>query len=141
MRNKKVAILIVLSIAAAASVIYGIVTPSSGRRRAAQPKEAVPSGEKKVEESVAPSRTRGHAVKSKYKSWKRELFVPTGGSVVSATPVLRGILSSGENLKAMIDDVIVGKGDKVGDNTVVEVRKNSVILNDGTTDFEIKLAE
>jgi len=141
MRIKKEIILVVLSIAAVASVIYGIVTPSPGRRRAAQKKEAIPSVEKKSDAPAAPARSKGHAVKSKYTSWKRELFVPTGGSVVSATPVLRGILGSGENLRAMIDDVIVGKGGKVGKNTVVDVRKDSVILNDGITDFEIKLSE
>ena len=39
----------------------------------------------------------------------------------------------------MIGDSIVGKGDKIDGNTVIEVEKEKVILNDGTKDFELKL--
>ena len=39
----------------------------------------------------------------------------------------------------MIGDAIVRKGDKVGSNTVVDVQKDKVILNDGAKNFELKL--
>jgi len=45
------------------------------------------------------------------------------------------------NPTAMIGDVIVKRGDKLGANTVVEINPDSIILNDGTKDFELKLKE
>ena len=54
---------------------------------------------------------------------------------------LNGIIASGKTFKAMIGDSIVGKGDKISGNTVLEVQKDKVILNDGTKDFELKIEQ
>jgi hypothetical protein len=39
----------------------------------------------------------------------------------------------------VINHKVVKKGDKAGKNTVVEIKGDRVILNDGSEDFEIKL--
>jgi len=48
---------------------------------------------------------------------------------------------SEKNPGAMINDTIVKNGDRIGDNTVIEIRQDKVILSDGTKDFELKLKE
>lgn len=138
MRDKKIIILIILLIFAVVSLIYGIsARPKGGAKRV----YIATGGSLQQASSQAALSTQRRAKRSKFTSWKRNPFVPTGVSGMSSNLVLSGILGSGTNLKAMIGDAIVGKGDKVGDNTVVEVKKNSVILNDGTKDFELKLKE
>jgi len=54
---------------------------------------------------------------------------------------LSGILEHGKEFKAMIGDAIVGKGDMIDGNKVIEVQRDKVILNDGKKDFELKLAK
>jgi hypothetical protein len=52
---------------------------------------------------------------------------------------LSGIIWDKKNPKAIISGKIVGIGSKVKNNLVVEIKPNSVILNDGEKDFEIIL--
>lgn len=136
MKNKKVIILIVLGIFAIISLIYGITTGPKGRSRRA---EIAVGGNFQPASSQAILSTQRRAKRSSFTSWKRNPFVPTGIPGTPSNLVLNGILSSGNNLKAMIGDNIVGKGDKIGNNTVIEIKEDRVILNDGTKDFELKL--
>ncbi len=138
MRDKKVIILIVLSIFAVVSLIYGIsVRSKSGVRKA----YIATSESLQQVSSQSNLSTQRRAKRSKFTSWKRNPFVPTGAPGTSSTLALSGILGSGNNLKAMIGGAIVGKGDKIEGNTVVEVKKDKAILNDGTKDFELKLEQ
>ena len=141
MRNKKVTVLIVLSVIAVFVLAYGIAAPPKSKGRVRQKKEDVSYGKNRKEPPVAQAQAKGHAVKSQFVSWKRRPFVPSGVPGASSNLALNGILGSGKDLKAMMGDAIVGKGDKIGNNTVVEVKKNSVILNDGAKDFELRLKE
>lgn len=138
-QDKKVIVLIILGIVAIASLIYGVVTPPRKTGRVEQKTEDVSHDKMEKKLLVPRAQAKGHAVKSKFKSWKRRPFVPANVPGSSFNLVLNGILGSGANLKAMIGAAIVSKGDKVGNNTVVDIKKNSVILNDGTKDFELKL--
>ncbi|MFA5090843.1 MAG: hypothetical protein WC510_07485 [Candidatus Omnitrophota bacterium] len=52
---------------------------------------------------------------------------------------LTGIIWDEENPLAIINDRIVKTGDKVSLNNVVAIKQESVVLNDGTKDFELKL--
>jgi len=52
---------------------------------------------------------------------------------------LTGILWDEKNPTAIINGKIIGIGDKVGGNSVVDIKKDRVILNDGFSDFELRL--
>lgn len=52
---------------------------------------------------------------------------------------LNGIVWDGENPYAIINDEIVKKGDTIDGNIVVEIREESVILDDGLEQFTLKL--
>ncbi|MDP3804349.1 MAG: hypothetical protein Q8Q87_02215 [Candidatus Omnitrophota bacterium] len=137
MRDKKFIALMVLSIFAVVSLMYGISARPKGR---AERVYITTGGNSQIlPQAAVPTQRR--AKRSKFTSWKRSPFVPTGVPGTSSSLVLSGILSSGKGLKATIGDAIVGKGDKVGGNTVVDIKKDKVILNDGTKDFELKLNE
>lgn len=71
---------------------------------------------------------------------------PGGRDSFSAAPImtfggvaLEGILWDKERPMAIINDTIREIGDKVGINTIVDIKQDRVILNDGSKDFELKL--
>ncbi|MFA6320378.1 MAG: hypothetical protein WCY36_00785 [Candidatus Omnitrophota bacterium] len=143
-QNKKAVILIALVSLALLSLLYGIFS-RPGRRNTAPVRSIVTAFNKNKVSALPESSTPAfrRAKRTQFRSWKRSPFVPKG---VPGTPyskfALNGILASGKELKAMIGDAIVGKGDKINANTtVVEVMKDKVILNDGTKNFELKLEQ
>jgi len=138
--NKKVLALIVLAIFAVISLIYGMGGKPGARNGAPRQKAEVAKNATSSVQAPAGIQMKRRVVRTKFTSWKRSPFVPKPTSDGSyAGTKLSGILTSGKELKAMMGDMVVGKGDKIGGNTVVEVRKDSVVLNDGTKDIEIKL--
>lgn len=80
---------------------------------------------------------RRSAKRTRFTSWGRNPFSLENASIVSSG--LKGILWDKENPKAIINDNIVGIGDKVDANTVVDIKQDRVILNNGAQDFELKL--
>lgn len=133
MQDKKIVALIVLAILAVFSIIYGI-TAKPGARTA---DTAVFTPEKASPKEGALSVER-RAKRSQFNSWKRSPFV-SGGTSTSSNLVLSGIIWNKDRPKAMIGDAIVVKGSKIEGNTVVNIKPDRVILNDGTKDFELKL--
>lgn len=75
--------------------------------------------------------------KSSYEDWGRNPFMSS--LAVSQGPILDGILWDASKPVAIINGEIVGKGDSVGIYVVVEVRPESVLLNDGEKDIELRL--
>ncbi|OGX08684.1 MAG: hypothetical protein A2Z88_11505 [Omnitrophica WOR_2 bacterium GWA2_47_8] len=75
--------------------------------------------------------------------FKRDPFskVPIVSEDKPAVLYLKGIMQDGPNYIAIINDDIVSIGAKVGGNTVVEILKDRVILNDGTNNFELRIEE
>lgn len=144
MKNKKLIALILLSIAALFSLIYGI-TASSKISLPKEKREFVsqsPNIKKKdaVLVQVTAVQPQRSAPRTKYSSWAKDPFSPSGALIEdSGTLKLSGILWDKENPVAIINKKIVKKGDKIGNNTVVDINQVSVILNDGTQDFELKL--
>lgn len=138
MRNKKVIILIVLVIIAAMSIVYG-VTASRPKRQAEEP--AVTTDETQQVPPQGATSFHRRAKRSQYTSWKRSPFLASGLSSSSSSLSLSGIINSGRGLKAAIGDSIVGKGDTIGNYKVVDIKKDRVILNDGTKNVELKLKE
>ena len=136
--NVKVILAVVLGIGAITSVIHGMTAPSPKRGRAAGPPAAVSQAQGSVSgEAAAP--VKRLAVRTQFKAWRRHPFVLPERAGGSTMLTLSGIFSKGNIYKAMIGDTIVKKGDKVGSNTVVDVQKDKVILNDGVKNFELKL--
>lgn len=142
MPNKKTIILIALGIAAFISLIYGASAKPRWQSNAVSQKAVVKNGGESVNTLNTAGQVKRRARRTRFKLWKRSVFIPKGvpGAAYSKLS-LNGILASGKGFKAMIGDAIVGKGDKVGGNTVVEVAKDKVILNDGAKDFELKLEQ
>lgn len=142
MKNSKVVILVVLGIIAISSLVYGLSAKPKWQKSTVEQGTVIKKpGEAGRAENVV-GQTKRRAKRTQFRSWKRNPFVPKGvpGTAYSKL-VLNGILASGKTFKAMIGDAIVGKGDKVEGNTVIEVKRDRVILNDGTKDFELKLEQ
>jgi len=78
-----------------------------------------------------------------YKNWGRD---PFSGFVYSAQGediALRftGVLWDSANPKALINDEIIGNNSIVGKYKVIKINKESVILNDGVKDLELRLGQ
>ncbi len=52
---------------------------------------------------------------------------------------LKGIAWDEKMPTVIINDNIAGEGDKIGDNTIVRIEPERVILNDGIADFYLKI--
>lgn len=52
---------------------------------------------------------------------------------------LKGIAWDDKNPKTIINDIILSKGDKIGDSIIISIEPEKVILNDGAADFELQL--
>jgi hypothetical protein len=135
MKDKKVVVLIVLSVFAVISLARGIMAPAKHRHGGAPPHEQQPQLQRQ-EPAQGLSMTR-RAKRSTFAAWKRNPFVP--GYAASTSMTLSGVIWNKDRPKAMIGDTIVTKGDKVCGATVVEIKPDSVILNDGSKNIEIKL--
>ncbi|MFC1646610.1 hypothetical protein ACFL2Y_05500 [Candidatus Omnitrophota bacterium] len=136
MQNKKLIILIVLGVLAISSLIYGIVTPSKVRRGLRTEKRVIHKKEEAtITKSITPAARR--VKRSDYDSWGRSPF--TLKKVVDKTIRLNGIVWDEHIPKAIINDYIVGIGDTIGENTVVDIKQDRVILSDGTRTFELRL--
>jgi len=136
MQNKKVIILVVLSIFAVISLARGIMAPSKHRTVSAPAVSSQQAAGAQPADSHTAMQRR--ARRSAFKSWKRSPFAPVG-TATSTTLVLNGIIWNKDRPKAMIGDTIVTKGEKIGENKVVDIKPDRVILNDGTNNFELKM--
>ena len=134
-------ILTALGVVAFISLIYGLSAKPKWQSKTADQGAVIQTGsDSRGNPADVISQTKRRAVRTRFHSWKRNIFIPKGvPGTVSSKLSLSGILASGKGFKAMIGDSIVGKGDKIDGNTVIEVEKEKVILNDGTKDFELKL--
>lgn len=138
MKDKKIIILIVLGVAAAVSLLWGTTSTPKRKQPAAEVPQVVQTSQS-VPTPAQASITR-MAVRTKFKSWKRRPFQPTQIPGQSSNLVLNGIIG-GKVPKAMIGDQMVGVGEKIGNNRVVAINKDSVTLNDGTKDFTLVMKQ
>lgn len=138
MQNKKLIVLIILSIAAILSLIYGIVTPAKVRHKFIP--ELQDSQGKKLTITLKITRDKK---RTNYTTWVRDPFSPQATSAIKSfrRPVLGGILWDEEKPMAIINDEVVKIGDKIGSNTVVDIKQDMVILSDGTSNFELRLGQ
>lgn len=139
MQNKKLFILVILAIIAAFSLLHGILSPSKTRQELLTKGEVIQQKEISTTENAIVWANR-RAKKSSYPSWGRDPFSPQAQPIrVSAGPILNGIMWDKEKPLAIINDIIVKVGDRIGLNLVVDIKQDKVILNDGTRDFELRL--
>ncbi len=134
MQSKKIILLIVLGIAAIISLTRGIFV-SSGKKMPIQP------GIESSKNNLSISGVRRGA--SKFTSWYRNPFVPKAKEVkVELRIVLNGIVWDANKPVAMINDKVLGMGESLNDKiTVVQIKPDRVILNNGESDFELKLGQ
>ena len=59
----------------------------------------------------------------------------------SGALVLNGILWDNENSAVIINDNVYKVGDKIGPNIILAINRDSVTLNNGESDFKIKLSK
>ena len=139
MRDKKLVILIVLSIFAVISLIYGIVASSKGKVKKAPTVTGENLQQASSQELVFSER---RAKRSKFTSWKRNPFtLQKTSSKAFKGLVLSGIMWDKGKPLAIINGEIVKIGDNVSGNIVVDIKQDRVILNDGIKDFELKLGQ
>lgn len=72
---------------------------------------------------------------------KRDPFTFGTTESKDGNPVLclRGIFWDETSPMAIINEYILKIGDKIKENTVVDIKQNKVILNNGNEDFELRL--
>lgn len=116
MQNRKLIILIILGIAA----IFSDATPVI------------------AEKDIARER---RAKRSSFTSWGRNPFSLYRGPATTISGLaLSGVLWDENAPTAIVNEEIVGIGDKIGIYTVVDIQKDKVILTDGTKNYELNLS-
>lgn len=79
--------------------------------------------------------------KTSYNSWGGNPFILQLSSKTITKLILNGIVWDKVTPRAIISNDIVRIGDKIGNNTVVDIKQDRVILNDGTSNFELRLGQ
>jgi len=138
MQTKKLLILIVLAIAAVASLVYGIITPSEARRRSSKGKKLASSHVAALKAIAQPRRPKTSA----YISWGASPFTTAKVEIKKFAKIsLNGIVWDEESPRAIINDEIVAIGDRVSEYRIIDIKPNSVVLDDGTDEFEYVLGQ
>ncbi len=140
MQNKKIIILIILGVGAVISLFYGILAPSKARRNIILRPTSRLQG-LRIESQTA--RLIRNAKKTAYSSWSIDPFSASSAPIQGyGRLALNGIMWwEKENPKAIINNNIVSIGDKVGQDTVIDIKQDRVIFNDGSKNFELRLNE
>lgn len=122
-------------------MLYGI-TSGPKRKRTVAPVSGAISRDKTapVVRQIIPIKRR--AAKTNFVSWGRSPFILRRSSISAVKKlVLNGIMWDKENPLAVINDEVVKIGAEIGKNTVVDIKEDSVILNDGTNNFKLRLGQ
>ncbi|MFA4889542.1 MAG: hypothetical protein WC628_08240 [Candidatus Omnitrophota bacterium] len=140
MRDKKIIILAVLSIAAVLSLVHGIFKANVTAKKefvalpaASLPKLELSPGLFTKEFQLRPRQ------KTLFSSWGRNPFSLHNSADRDFS--LSGIFQDQDNPSAIINEKIVVAGDKIEGCHVSAIKEKSVILNDGSNDFELRLGE
>ncbi len=137
-QHPKLNILVPFAALAVISLIGGVLTPAK-RRRADASSSAMSPAPVDTQVAAESSTFERKTKKMGYAAWGRSPFLQKTEAVVTPTKlILAGIAWDDQGPKAVINDQIVGVGDKVGGNTVVSIKKDRVIMNDGSSDFELR---
>jgi len=139
MQNKKLLLLIILSITAVFSLFHGIFNPSRTKRNLLTKDTGL---EKAIVTEKGIIFLTRRAKRSDYSYWGRNPFSISGARIMRLGALtINGILWDKKNPLAIINEEIVKVGDKVDGNTVVGIEQDRVILNDGSKDIELLLGQ
>jgi len=111
----------------------------NGLRSFSKKKDSAPSGYIEVYSSrqeIKQKKRSGH------KEWGRDPFMVTQTPVSSSSALaLGGIVYDEKDSYALINNQLLHIGDEVNGNRVVDIQQDTVILNDGNKDIELKLEQ
>ena len=138
MQNKKLIALISLSILAVFSLVYGIIAPSKKKHKSSTKPHQVTTQIDRDDVKKMINNKRPQERK-KDESYRRNPFVPGGSAKTSSQLVLDGIMWDDKSPKVMINNIIAGIGDKIGKNTVIDIKPGHVTINDGTKNITLRL--
>ena len=137
MKDKKLIALIGLAVLAFISLLYGIFTPSKSRRNSSSAGPAVSSAGAAAGNFVFAERK---TQKGGTSTWGRNPFtLKESGGKGGKGLLLNGIAWDEIKPTAVIDDQIVEVGGEIDGNKVVRIEPARVVLNDGESDFELRL--
>lgn len=134
MKDKKKILLIILSVGAVISLLYGITT--TPHRKYSVPETQATQHESVAVKNIVPTERR--AKKTNFTIWDRNPFIPKG-TKAEVRVVLDGIMWNEVNPKVMINNEILGIGSTIAGYKVIDVKKDRVIVNDGTEDIVLRL--
>lgn len=127
MNNKKIIIAVILSIGALMSLTYGFISTPKPKKKAEPGVSSVSSLPRIIPQKRRTKRTE-------HREWDRNPFVP-GKVIVKEEKlrlVLNGIMGAANNLKAVINNEMIGVGDEIEGYEVVEITPSKVVLKKGT---------
>jgi hypothetical protein len=153
--------IIEISIIGVLIIVLLLAVISGTRRRRIKPPKGEPKGTILQQETLREKGVGGEVSAQDYKIEDKQLFSsleqeakdlelirdPFTSTLI--TPIedssfrlyLSGILWDEKDPTAIINDRIVGIGDRFGVYSVVNIKQDRVILNDGFSDFELRLKQ
>ena len=140
MNNKKIIILIILGIGAIISLYHGLRAPARSKYGRSTVKKEVPA-----KTAARPQGTQGitgvarRAKRTQFNTMQRSPFIPKNGGPAGLN--LNGIVWQKDRHRVIINNTILAVGEKIGENTIIDIRKNGVILSNGVKEFELKLKQ
>lgn len=142
-KNKKLIILAVLLVVVI--FVWGrafVFPPGKKGNRTAVGTVDSSSGNKISEDSLIQEVPKRVWAKSAYPSWGRDPFtLPKTPVDISVELKLKGIMWDKDNPLTIINGKVLKRGDKIGTNTVIDIKQDRVILSDGDREFELKLGK
>lgn len=118
---------------AIASLAYGIISDPTNH-----PEEVhSPSGVNITDLTVDDIPAKRKKSRTDFVMWGRSPFVTL--QTTSSDLILFGIIWEEHKPLAVINDAVVGLGERVEGNTVISIRRYSVILNNGSENFTLTL--
>ena len=142
-KNKKLIILAALLVVVIFVWGRAFVSPSreKGNRTATGVTDSS-SGNKISGDSLIHEIPKRAWAKSAHSSWGRDPFtLPKAPVDISVELKLKGIMWDRDNPLTIINGKVLKKGDKIGSNTVIDIKRDRVILSDGDREFELKLGK
>ncbi|MFH1771500.1 MAG: hypothetical protein ABH872_01675 [Candidatus Omnitrophota bacterium] len=136
--RRKITIAVFLCLAAFISLFYGIFTPSPSKRiLKTGVSESIILNNDKLE--MPPAQTVSFirsAKKSSFTAWGRNPFMLRPDKQRPPAVKLMGIIWDKEP-KAVLNGNLLGIGETINKVTIIDIKEDSVILNDGLKDFEL----
>lgn len=132
--KQKKKLLAVLGVFAVFSIIRGAAAPVKAKH------SVFPESKTVVEDDFVeqPLFSGKSAVRTRHAKWGRDPFTLQSINA-SGRAILNGIIWDIERPLSIINNEIVKIGDKIAGNTVIDIKQDKVILNNGVGNFEVRL--